>query len=225
MITNRCSATESSTLTKEGQHRDNAAGCGMTAYKNFTVDFPKRLTELDREFRPIATSADLDVSYALMRLAASFLLPYERIERTSGARRADIRGPLPIRKFLELDKSFREASYCSDITQWAVLDVDNFSRGPRDWLGTERQMDLVVFKVLQTIRHSVAHSNLFFGGELMIEHIYLGSRRERDRETNKYRVVRCTLNELNHLVDAWVSNIQKLRVSPSLIWRELDEAA
>lgn len=197
----------------------------MTAYKNFTVDFPKRLTELDRKFRPIARSADLDVSYGLMRLAASFLLPYERIEGTSGSRRAEIRDPQSIRKFLELDKRFHEASYCSDITQWSLLDVDDFSRGPRDWLGSERRLDLVAYKVLQTIRHSVAHSNLFFGGDLTIEHIYLGSRTERDRETDKYRVVRSTVHELNHLVDAWILNVQKLRASPSLIWRELDEAA
>lgn len=197
----------------------------MTAYKNFTVDFPKRLAELDREFRPIARSADLDVSYALMRLAAAFLLPYERIEGTSGTRRTDILDSQSIRKFLELDKRFYEASYCSDVTQWAILDVDGFSSGPRGWLGSERKMDSVVFKVLQTIRHSVAHSNLFFGGDVTIEHIYLGSRKERDPETNNYRVVRCTLHELNHLVDAWVSNLQKLRVSPSLIWRELDKAA
>src|SRR5438128_7261394 len=121
----------------------------MTTYKNFIVDFPKRLSELDREFRPIATSADLDVSYALMRLAASFLLPYERIEGTSGARRAEIKDSQSIRKFLELDKRFHEASYCSDITQWSLLDVDDFSRGPREeWLGGER-VELVVYKVLQ----------------------------------------------------------------------------
>lgn len=179
----------------------------MTAYKNFTVDFPKRLTELDREFRPIATSADLDVSYALMRLAASFLLPYERIEGMSGTRQTDVRDSLSIRKFLELDKRFHEASYCSDITQWSILDVDHFSRGPRDWLGTERQMDLVVFKVLQTIRHSVAHSNLFFGGELTIEHIYLGSRREKDRETNKYRVVRSLMS----LITLWMHGFPMCR--------------
>jgi len=69
----------------------------MTAYKNFTVDFPKRLMELDQQFRPIATSADLEVSYLLMKLTASFLLPYERIEGTSGARRSEIANPQRIR--------------------------------------------------------------------------------------------------------------------------------
>lgn len=197
----------------------------MTAYQNFTVDFPKRLTELDQQFRPIATSADLEVSYLLMKLTASFLLPYERIEGTSGARRSEIVDPQSIRRFLELDKRFGEASYCSDITDWSLLDVDDFHRGPRDWTSREHRSDLVVHKVLQTIRHSVAHSNLFFGGELAIEHIYLGSRRENDRGTDKYRVVRSNVRAINHLIDAWILNVQKLRVSPSLIWRELDEAA
>lgn len=48
----------------------------LNGSKNFTVDLPKRLAELDRQFRPIALSENLDVSYALMKLAAAFLLPY-----------------------------------------------------------------------------------------------------------------------------------------------------
>jgi hypothetical protein len=82
----------------------------------------------------------------------------------------------------------------------------------------------MVHKVLQTIRHSVAHSNLFFGGEKTIEHIFLGSRREPE-PTDRYRVARSSVHALNHLIDAWLRNVQKLRVSPSLIWPELDEAA
>lgn len=208
-----------------GEPARYAADWKMSTYQNFTVDLPERLAILDRKFRPIASDDDLDVSYALMKLAASFLLPYERIKGTSGARRADIRDSQSIRKFLELDKRFHEASYCSDIAQWSCFDVAGFSRGPSGWLGNERQLDLPAHEVLQTIRHSVAHSNLFFGGEVTIEHIYLGSRRERDPETGKYRVVRCTAHELHHFVDAWISNVQKLRVSPSLIWRELEVAA
>jgi hypothetical protein len=197
----------------------------MSIYKNFTFDFPKRLTELDRKFRPIAKSVDLEVSYALMRLASAFLLPYERLEGTSGTRTSDVRDSQSIRKSLELDEPFHEASYCSDITQWSVFNVDDFSHGPRGWLGKGRPMDLAACQVLRLIRNSIAHSNMFFGGENTIEHIYLGNHRERDPKTEKYQVVGCTVHELNHLVDAWVSNVQKLPVKPSLIWRELDEAA
>ena len=198
----------------------------MTAYKNFTVDFPERLMQLDQRFQEIARSDDFEVSYLLMKLAASFLLPYERIEGTSGARRTEISDPQSIRRFLELDKRFHEASYCSDIGQWSLLHVDDFQHGPRDWTRRECPLDsVVVHKVLQTIRHSVAHSNVFFGGESKIEHIYLGSRREKDRQTDKYEVVQSSVGALNHLIDAWISNLQKLRVSPSLIWPELGEAA
>lgn len=132
-----------------------------------------------------------------MRLAASFLLPYERIEGTSGARKADIKDSQSIRKWLELDKRFHEASYCSDITHWAVPDVEDFSRGPRGWRGKEHQLDWPVHKTLQTITHSVAHSNLLFGGDSTIEHIYLGSRSENDQETTKYRVIRCTVDGMD----------------------------
>ena len=199
----------------------------MGYYRNFTVDFPQRLSELDQKFRPIASSADLDVSYVLMKLAASFLLPYERLQGTSGARTADLddRQRQFIRRVLELDKLFFQASYCGDRKDWFALDVENFMHGPKDWQGTEHRLESPVHQVLETIRHSVAHSNLFFGGEHQIEHVYLGSRREKLPETGKYRVIRCTVGELGHLVDAWIHNVQKLRVSPALIWRELDAAA
>jgi len=197
----------------------------MTAYRNFTVEFPTRLAELDKVFKPIASSAELEVSYTLMKLAASFLLPYERVEGTSGARTADLKERQSIRKYLELDKRFHQASYCSNGDQWSYLDVDDFAHGPTNWVTNGYKLKSPVHKVLETIRHSVAHSNLFFGGDSKIEHIYLGSRREKDPDTNQYRVLWCTVNELNHLVDAWITNLKKLSVSPSVIWAELEEAA
>jgi hypothetical protein len=199
----------------------------MGHYKNFTVDFPQRLSELDKKFRPIASSADLDVTYVLMKLAASFLLPYERLEGTSGARTADLDGRhrQDIRRKLELDKLFFHSSYCDDPKSWFMLDVENFMHGPEGWQGKERRLKLPVHKVLNTIRNSVAHSNLHFAGEHKIQHVYLGSRRERSPETGKYLVIGCTVVGLDHLVDAWIHNVQGLRVSPALIWRELEAAA
>jgi hypothetical protein len=197
----------------------------MTAYRNFTVDLPKRLSELDRQFQPVAKSADLDVSYLLMKLAACFLLPYERIEGSSGVRPSEKSDPRSIRKHLELDKQFHESTYCSDIVRWFLISVDDFRSGPRAWLGKEAQLHAPVHRVLTIVRHSVAHSNLFFGGENTIEHIYLGSRQERDPKTNKYTVVRCGVPDLNALVNAWIANVEKLRVSPALIWTEMEKAA
>lgn len=199
----------------------------MGHYKNFTVDFPQRLSELDQKFRHIASSADLDVSYVLMKLAASFLLPYERLQGTSGAQTADVNDQYRhvIRQVLELDKLFFQASYCDNRDDWFALDVENFMLGPNDWNGKERRLESPVYQVLEIIRHSVAHSNIFFGGGHRIEHVYLGSRRDRLPNTGKYRVIRCTVRELGHLVDAWIHHLQKLRVSPTLIWRELEAAA
>ena len=40
----------------------------MSDYNNFTIDFPSRLAELDKLFRPFARKKELEVSYLLMRL-------------------------------------------------------------------------------------------------------------------------------------------------------------
>ena len=202
--------------------------CVIMDYKNFTIEFPHRLRLLDRQFAPIASGADLGVTYLLMKLAAAFVLPYERVQGTSGARAADVHkmGQQSIRIALELDKLFTHSSYCINKGDWSLLDVERFAGGPKGWIrGDMGQLHLTVHKVLRLVRHCVAHSNLFFGGESQIEHVFLGSRREKSENSGSYRVIRCTTGALDHLIDAWLDNVEKLRVNPAMIWRELRMAA
>lgn len=199
----------------------------MTAYRNFTVDLPKRIQDLDQEFSPIAVRKNLDVTYLLMKLATAFLLPYERVSNTSGATRSDINNTQNIRKYLELDKSFSSSTYCINCEQWWQYNVDDFSNGPSSWFGQKRKLEIgTADKILKAIRNAIAHSNLYFGGEGKdIEHIFFGNRNERDTQTDKYFVIGCTIPELNQLTKSWLTNVQKLRVSPELIWTELEKAA
>lgn len=197
----------------------------MSEYKKFAFDLPHRLKILDQEFSKIARKKNIDVSYLLMKLAASFLLPYERTRGTSGASETDIPSPESIRKDLELDKLFIQSSYCKDADVWSCIDVDNFSQGPREWSQKDWEplKKQPTHKVLDTLRHSLAHANLFFGGEDDIEHIYFGNRRERDKNTNKYRVIRCPVLDLNNLVNAWISNLETTSVGYSEIIDELEK--
>jgi hypothetical protein len=102
----------------------------MSAYKNFTVELPERIQNLDKEFSQLAKVKNLEVTYLLMKLAAAFLLPYERISGTSGATSFDIVEPQRIRRTLELDKQFYRSSYPKNIDGWVRYDVNDFSNGP-----------------------------------------------------------------------------------------------
>ena len=199
----------------------------MSSYRNFTIEFPKRVAQLDIEFRPLALRADLFVSYTMMRLASGFLLPYERVAGTSGAARAEITSKQKIRSTLELDKPFCESGYFSHNDYWRVANVEDFDAGPVRWNDSMSEVDnnVMVCDLLQVVRHSTAHSNLFFGGEEQIEHIFLGSKRERDPMTNKYRVFQCTPSSLDRLLNRWFLNMEQLRDSPALIWAALEVAA
>ena len=196
----------------------------MAAYENFTVDFPKRIRKLDAQFRNIASGKELEVSYLLMKLSSSFLLPYERIEGTSGVRKHDIQNHQGIRKELELDKKFYESKYCNITTDWGEIHVNNFSAGPSHWFSKSCELDSTVAKILKTLRHSIAHSNLYFGGENKIEHIYFANKEERNNETEKYTVIKCTISAMVVLVDNWIKNLCSLENNPNLIWRLIDEA-
>ena len=197
----------------------------MVQYRNFTVDLPKRIDELDSEFRGIAEKRELEVSYLLMKLSSAFILPYERIDGTSGAKSHDIIDTQRIRSALELDKLFFDSNYYINKDDWKKVDVDNFSFGPSRWFSMLENFSMTVAKVLKILRHSIAHSNLFFGGNEDIEHIYFGNRKERDSKTNKYTVLCCSVAEMNHLVGCWISNVSKLSANPYLIWQTIDKAA
>lgn len=198
----------------------------MTAYRNFTIDFPARVAQLDAFVRPIAADAELEVSYLVMKMASAFLLPYERLQGSSGAARADVSDRQQIRQALQLDKPWRESQYCSDIVDWELMEVPDFHRGPEYWSKTVKPVrDKVVHDLLKTVRHSIAHSNLFFGGEKKLEHIYIGSRLNRNDTTGTYIVLRGTIKAVDHMVAAWLERVGDLRASPSLVWRELEQAA
>ncbi|MBP7017064.1 MAG: hypothetical protein KBB23_07745 [Smithella sp.] len=199
----------------------------MSNYQNFTVDFPKRVAQLDVAFRPFALGADLLVSYTLMRLASGFLIPYERVNGTSGAGRAEVSSKKRIRSTLELDRPFCRSGYCSDKDYWMVANVEDFDAGPVQWKNAMNIVgkNVMVCDVLRVLRNSTAHSNLFFGGEEQIEHIFLGNKLEQDRMTNKYQVFQCTPSSLDHLLNRWFLNMERLRDSPALIWAELEAAA
>jgi hypothetical protein len=198
----------------------------VTAYRNFTVDFPARVAQLDAALRSVAADADLEVSYLVMKLAATFLLPYERLQGTSGAARADVSDRQRIRRTLQLDKRWHESDYCSDLSSWALFHVSGFHRGPRDWSAADRPLnDTVAHELLKVVRHSIAHSNLFFGGEQRLEHIHIGSRLNRDDPNGPYVVLRGTIGAVDHLVSAWLGRLRDLRASPSVIWQEIEIAA
>jgi len=195
----------------------------MTAYKNFTVDYPARIRDLDESFRSIAAGKGLEVSYALMKLAGAFVLPYERVEGTSGA--IEVKNRQTIRKNLELDKRFCETSYYSDISQWCLFDVTRFRIHNDEWPRKISQMREPAHRLLRIIRHSIAHSNLLFGGEEHIEHIYLGSLIDENDRQRGWHVIRCNLSELNTLIDSWINNLQKAGARPSVVWTELEVEA
>ena len=199
----------------------------MTAYRNFTVDFPARIEKLDDLFAPLAASHDLEVTYLLMKAASAFLLPYERMFGDSGVRKHDVLDPQKARTQLELDKKFLRSSYCSTWNEWRWYSVNDFSKGPLDWFQHEQGISTwEVGSILKVVRHALAHSNLYFGGEnSVIQHIYFGNRADANKQTDQYRVIRGSIKDVQQMLETWLDRVQLLRGSSSLVWQAIDEAA
>ena len=128
---------------------------------------------------------------------------------------------------LELDKPFLRSSYSNPWNAWRKHDVEDFSRGPVAWLELEKPLgSMTSAAVLRTVRHAVAHSNVYFGGEGEdIDHIYFGNRTEQDEMTDKYKVVRGTLADVTRMISSWLDNVGRLRATSALVLQALDEAA
>jgi hypothetical protein len=199
----------------------------MTAYRNFTVDFPARIEKLDKVFAPMAASDELEVTYLLMKVASAFLLPYERMYGDSGATRHDVLDPQGARAQLELDKKFVRSSYCDTWNEWRVFSVVDFSTGPLAWLEDDQGIPTwEVASTLKIVRHALAHSNIYFGGEnSTIQHIYFGNRADRARGTDQYKVIRGSVQDVKRMIDTWLKNLHGLRASSALVWQAIDEAA
>ena len=193
----------------------------MTAYSNLSVDLPSRIRDLDPAFRKHAELNDLQVTYLFMKLASSFLLPYERIAGTSGASADDICDQQAIRPSLEFDRRFRESGYCKDFTKWKMIDTDDYSAGPEYWKNDTQPLELTAAKVLKIIRHSIAHSNLYFGGQETIQHIYFGNRRSNSPQSDEYRIIRATVAESEYLCERWIENVVNLKAHPALLFEAL----
>lgn len=197
----------------------------MSSYRNFAIELPSRLRKLDDCFREAAQGQGSEVSYLLMKLAALFLLPYQRLVGDSGAAAAEVSPRAAVRKYLELDKRFRESRYCLSIDAWCRIDTLKFSEGPRAWADRAESLDEMTHWVLLTIRNALAHSNLHFGGENEIRHIYFGKREDRDPGSDRYVVIGCDVASLERLVTAWLDNVEAVAATSRTIWGEVERAA
>jgi len=185
----------------------------MSMYKSFILDFPERVRLLDEAFCREARSKRFEVTFLLMKLSASFLLPYERIKGTSSVRPDDGCGVSNVRVKLELDKRFHESGYCASPVNWFAFEVEKemFSAGDKAWPENRPPLEKrwVVHKVLKRLRHALAHSNIHFGGEEEISHVYFGSWLSRTCK-DRFQVFGCGINDLRHLSCSWIENLARL---------------
>lgn len=200
----------------------------MTAYRNFSLEFPERVKELDQDFIACAKQRNLEVTYLMMKASSCFLLPFERLAGDSGVSSAEVPNQQKIRKHLNFDEPFARTFYCDGDERWAQGNVDNFSSGPEAWIDKDCWvlpiMGLASCKVLRTLRHSLAHS-IFLWWRAADRGCLLRCKAREKESTEKYTVYRCSVNSLNHLLDSWIEKVSSEAVSSEVIWRELDQIA
>lgn len=195
----------------------------MSAYRDFTRDFPSRCIEVLDHHMDWAKFRGRDVTLLLMVASAAFLVPYERLKPES------TRSPHPsgdIERFAELAKRLEElmdAKFCGSRfcpgkeNSWKVAKEVPFVHGDLDsWFPPQSLKPVsgekAISSMLKLIRNALAHGNVFAAGNPIGTLIFV-QRRETDESSNtKFEVLSVHPRDFNNFIREWVAFLRESQI-------------
>ena len=195
----------------------------MTAYRDFTGDFPSRCMEVLDHQMAWAKFRGRDVTLLLMVSSAAFLVPYERLRPESN------RSPHPSgdnERFAELAKRLEElmatkfcgSRFCPNAqSSWKVAKNVPFVGGDLDgWFPPQSLKPVsdekAVSSMLTLIRNALAHGNVFTTGN-PIETLIFVQKRESDKgSATKFEVLSVRPEDFSNFIREWVAFLRESQV-------------
>lgn len=195
----------------------------MSAYTNFTYDFPTRCRRLHEVFEKQAAQRGLEVTLLLSTLTAGFIIPFERLRSSNKDHVANDRVAEHVLKLAQHEsKKFLEWIPVGD---WKVIPSIPaeyvMHRQPEQWIDTPSRIDLpasaTTGSVLSTLRNALAHGVVFVMPNTTgprhsgIDQIVFVSRIVKNKIfTGNLKVISCTPNDLVVFFDEWVTFLEGL---------------
>ena len=196
----------------------------MSAYRDFTMDFPSRCLEiLDRQ-SGWAKFRDREVTLLLMVASAAFVVPYERLGLHKD------RPPHPAgdnKRYAELAKrledlkadKFCSSSLCPNSeNSWKLAkDVDRVDGDLDGWFPPRLlkpvSKDKTVSSMLTLIRNALAHGNMFTTGSPIETLIFVQRRGSDEGSTSKFEVLSVGPKDFAHFIREWVAFLRDSQIT------------
>jgi hypothetical protein len=188
----------------------------MSAYRDFTSDFPTRCLEVLAHQMAWAKFKGRDVTLLLMVSSAAFLVPYERL-------RLDTKHPPHPsgdgERFAALAESlvdlmaekFCGSNLCPEMTNsWKVAkDVPSVQGDLDVWYPPKTlkpvSRDKSVSSMLALIRNALAHGNIFTTGSPIESLIFVQRRGGDHGGSSKFEVLSVSPADFGHFIREWVA--------------------
>ena len=195
----------------------------MSAYRDFTSDFPSRCLDiLDRQMG-WAKFQGRDVTLLLMVASTAFLVPYERLRPDSN------RSPHPSgdnERFAALAKCLKDlmaerfcgSSLCPDReNSWKVAkDVSRVDGDLDGWFPRQSLKPVskhkAVSSMLVLIRNALAHGNVFTTGNPIETLIFVQRRGSAEGLTSKFEVLSVSPEDFGHFIREWVAFLRESQI-------------
>ena len=194
----------------------------MTAYTDFTRDFPGRCLEVLDSASADAVAKGREITLLFMAASASLLVPFERLKPdTSNSVHPfrDNKRYCAAATQLEalLGESFvASALYPGSHSFEIAKNVKSVQGDPDGWLPTAGLIQLdqseKVDAILRLIRNALAHGNIYTDGDPIKKLIFVTEIRDKKRVPKgspvEFDVIRVGYKDFQEFVRAWVAFLQ-----------------
>ena len=165
----------------------------MTAYTNFTGDFPARCVAVLDAASDIAKGQEREVTLLLMAASASFIVSFERLKpdtREGGHPFGDNKKfSVAAESLSQLMKSeFIGSELCPGMSHsWrSAKNIKSVRGGPEQWLQSAKLEPVTqqrpVASILKLLRNALAHGSLYTTGDPIKELIFVQRQNKADFE-------------------------------------------
>lgn len=188
----------------------------MTAYTDFTRDFPKRCLEVLDAASSGAVANGREITLLYMAASVSLLVPFERLKpdtEDSDHPFGDNRRYKSVADRLKrlLDEKFVGSELCpGDQHSWKLAKGVQSVEGDVDsWLPKATlkafSSDRLVKSTLSLIRNALAHGSIYTTGNPIQELVFVKEVLDKDRQRVGFEVIQVSSKDFRNFVRAWVN--------------------
>jgi len=191
----------------------------MTAYTDFTSDFPRRCLEVLDTASADAAANGREITLLLMVASASLLVPFERLKpdteysaHPSGDNKRYGAAAGQLKELL--DKRFVGSELCPATKHsWQLAKEVQTVEGAMDsWLPKVKLKSLSASKqvgsTLTLIRNALAHGSIYATGDPIKELVFVKEVLDKDRKRVGFDVLQVSHGDFKQFVRAWIAFLQ-----------------